>query len=236
MRVAVNNIRAGYGAGADVLHGVSLVVEDSSAVGLIGANGAGKSTLLKVISGFLQPRGGEVSIDDAPVTDLAPHRLAERGVGYLMEGHSVFPGLTVEENLLLGTWPFRKDRARVREAVEQAYADSPMLAQKRRDRAGLLSGGQQRLLEIERLAMIRPSLIILDEPSLGLAPKLVREVYDRIAGLRRSGATILIVDQSARQICAVCDVVHVMRLGRIHMSGTAAEFGRRIEDVVREFI
>ena len=236
MKLSVNDIRAGYGAGADVLHGVSLVVEDNSAVGLIGANGAGKSTLLKVISGFLKPRGGDISIDDAPCADLAPHRLAERGVGYLMEGHSIFPGLTVEENLLLGTWSFREDRPRVKTAVEVAYAASPILAQKRRVRAGLLSGGQQRLLEIERLALIRPSLIILDEPSLGLAPKLVREVYERIAGLRRSGSTILIVDQSARQICAVCDQVHVMRLGRIHMSGTAAEFGGCIEDVVREFI
>jgi len=236
MKLAVNDIQAGYGAGADVLHGVSLTIENNAAIGLIGANGAGKSTLLKVICGFLEPRGGNISIADWQHADLKPHQLAERGIGYLMEGHSVFPSLTVEENLLLGTWSFRHDRQRVKAQIEKAYAASPILTEKRDVRAGLLSGGQQRLLELERLALIEPSLIVLDEPSLGLAPKLVREVFDRIASLRRSGSTILVVDQSARQICAVCDFVYVMRLGRIHMSGPAAEFGSRIEEVVREFI
>jgi branched-chain amino acid transport system ATP-binding protein len=236
MRLEVTNIQAGYGAGADVLHGVSLVAESNSAIGVIGANGAGKSTLLKVICGFLKPRGGKVSIADKEASDLKPHRLAEHGIGYLMEGHSVFPSLTVEENLLLGTWSFRNDRARVKREIENAYAVSPMLSAKRKVRAGLLSGGQQRLLELERLALIRPSLIVLDEPSLGLAPKLVQEVFDRVAGLRISGSTILVVDQSARQICAVCDHVYVMRLGRIHMNGPSADFTNRIEEVVREFI
>ena len=236
MKLAVNNIQAGYGAGADVLHGVSLIAEDNSAVGIIGANGAGKSTLLKVICGFLKPRGGSVSISGNVEITVEPHRLAEHGIGYLMEGHSVFPGLTVEENLLLGTWSFRHDTERVKEGIETAYAASPILREKRKIRAGLLSGGQQRLLELERLALIRPSLIVLDEPSLGLAPKLVRDVFDRIASLRRSGATILVVDQSPRQICNVCDHVYVMRLGKIHMDGPASDFSNRIEEVVQEFI
>ncbi len=236
MRLEVKDIEAGYGAGADVLHGVSLLAEANSAVGVIGANGAGKSTLLKVICGFLKQRGGKVSIGETEASDLKPHRLAERGIGYLMEGHSVFPSLTVEENLLLGAWSFRKDSARVKREVDNAYAVSPILSTKRNIRAGLLSGGQQRLLELERLALIRPSLIVLDEPSLGLAPKLVQEVFDRVASLRSSGSTILVVDQSARQVCAVCDHVYVMRLGRIHMDGPAADFTNRIEEVVREFI
>lgn len=236
MRIEVKDIQAGYGAGADVLHGIDLVAEPNSAVGVIGANGAGKSTLLKVICGFLKPRAGTVSIAGKSALDLSPHRLAELGIGYLMEGHSVFASLTVEENLMLGTWSFRGDRARVKREIDNAYSLSPILSTKRNIRAGLLSGGQQRLLELERLALIRPSLIVLDEPSLGLAPKLVQEVFDRISALRAAGATILIVDQSARRVCAVCDHVYVLRLGKIHVSGPAADFTNRIEEIVREFI
>lgn len=235
MRLEVRDIRAGYGAGADVLHGVSITAENGSVVGLIGANGAGKSTLLKVICGFVKPRGGDVRLANA-TTQIAPHKLVAGKVGYLMEGHSVFPGLTVEENLVLGAWEFRHDRVRVRLELEKAYAQSPILAEKRRIKAGLLSGGQQRILEIERLALAGPELIVLDEPSLGLSPKLVKEVYARIDTLKASGSTILIVDQSARQVCAVSDHVYVMRLGKIQMSGPANDFSTRIEDVVREFI
>jgi branched-chain amino acid transport system ATP-binding protein len=235
VKLEVDNVRAGYAAGADVLKGVSLTVNPSCVVGLIGANGAGKSTTLRVICGFLKLRHGGISIG-SQTAPLQPDRLVGQGIAYLMEGHSVFSGLSVEENLLLGAWSFRRDRARVRRAIDRAFENSPVLQAKRHVRAGLLSGGQQRILELERLALCDPSLIILDEPSLGLAPKLVNDVFERVKGLKASGATVLIVDQSARHVCAVSDYIYLMRLGKIHTHGAAVEFSSRIEDVVRDFI
>ncbi len=236
MKLEVSNIRAGYGGGADVLKDVSVTVQKGTVVGLIGANGAGKSTLLRTICGFLKPRAGDVVLDDRTATGLRPDSLAARGIGYLMEGHSVFPSLTVEENLQLGTWSFRNDRDRVKRVTRRAFERAPILEEKRSIKAGLLSGGQQRILELQRLSLGDPSLIILDEPSLGLAPKLVQEVFDIVSGLRSSGAAILLVDQSARHVAAAADHLYVLRLGQIQMQGPAIEYRHRIEDIVREFI
>lgn len=234
--LSVTNIRAGYGRGADVLKGVSLRVESGAVVGLLGANGAGKSTLLNTICGYIRPRAGSVSLSDQDITALSPDRLPTNGIGYLMEGHSVFPGLTVLENLMLGHWSTKLGRAERDRAVEQAFKRSPILQAKKSTRAGLLSGGQQRILEMERLSLSQPSLIILDEVSLGLAPKLVHETFSRIDELRAGGASVLVVDQSARHVTAIADYIYVMRLGEIHFEGPAADFRDRVEDIAREFI
>ncbi|HSI41370.1 MAG TPA: ATP-binding cassette domain-containing protein [Xanthobacteraceae bacterium] len=236
MLLRVQDLKAGYATGADVLKGVSLTVRASSVTGLIGANGAGKSTLLKAICGFLKRRGGTIEFDAADMGRFQPAHLAQNRIAYLMEGHSVFPGLTVEENLVLGTWSFRKDRARVRRAVERAFDLSSVLQTKRKIRAGLLSGGQQRILEMERLALNDPRLVILDEPSLGLAPKLVHDVFDRISQMKADGAGVLVVDQSARHVCAASEHLYVLRLGEIAIEGPASRFSDRIDELVRNFI
>ncbi len=234
--LAVDNIRAGYGRGADVLKGVSLRVGAGAVVGLLGANGAGKSTLLNTICGFIRPRAGTVALSGKDITGLKPDRLPANGIGYMMEGHSVFPGLTVLENLLLGTWSTRLSRADRSNVIEQAFERAPILRTKKSIRAGLLSGGQQRILEMARLGLSRPSLIILDEVSLGLAPKLVHETFARVNELRAEGASVLVVDQSARHVLAIADYIYIMRLGEIQMEGPALDFRDRVEDIAREFI
>ena len=234
--LSVDNIRAGYGRGADVLKGVSLRVEPGAIVGLLGANGAGKSTLLNTICGFIRPRAGTVSLSGKDITGLRPDRLPAEGIGYMMEGHSVFPGLTVMENLLLGTWSKKMSRAQRASVIEHAFERSPILRTKKSTRAGLLSGGQQRILEMARLDLAEPSLIILDEVSLGLAPKLVHETFGRVDTLRAGGASVLLVDQSARHVLAIADHIYIMRLGEIQMQGPAADFRDRAEDIAREFI
>ncbi|MDQ0509627.1 ABC transporter ATP-binding protein [Ancylobacter amanitiformis] len=236
MLLQVRELKVGYASGADVLRGVDLSVGASSVTGLIGANGAGKSTLLKTICGFLRRRGGAIAFDAADIGKLQPSQLAAHGIAYLMEGHSVFPGLTVEENLILGTWAFRKERARAKQAVERAFELSSVLRAKRKVKAGLLSGGQQRILEMERLTLNDPRLVILDEPSLGLSPKLVHEVFERIAQMKADGAGVLVVDQSARHVCAASDHLYVLRLGEICIEGPAASFSDRIDELVRNFI
>jgi branched-chain amino acid transport system ATP-binding protein len=236
MLLDVEEVRAGYASGADVLKGVSLAVEAGAVTGLIGANGAGKSTLLKTICGFLKRRAGSIGFNGAALDKLRPAELAGRRIAYLMEGHSVFPSLTVEENLILGTWAFRKDRARVKRALERAFDHSSVLQSKRHSRAGLLSGGQQRILEMERLSLNDPSLVILDEPSLGLAPKLVHEVFARITAMAEEGAGVLVVDQSARHVCAASQQLYVLRLGEILVKGPAAKLSADIDELVRNFI
>ncbi|WP_428031624.1 ABC transporter ATP-binding protein [Ancylobacter sp.] len=236
MLLDIESVRAGYSTGADVLKGVSLQVGAGAVTGLIGANGAGKSTLLKTVCGFLKRRGGSVGFDGQALEGVGPSDLAGKKIAYLMEGHSVFPSLTVEENLILGTWAFRKDRPRVKRALERAFDQSSVLQAKRHSRAGLLSGGQQRILEMERLALNEPRLVILDEPSLGLAPKLVHEVFARIATMAAEGAGVLVVDQSARHVCAASRHLYVLRLGEIIVEGPAAVLAADIDEMVRNFI
>ncbi|HEV2501824.1 MAG TPA: ATP-binding cassette domain-containing protein [Mesorhizobium sp.] len=219
-----------------MLQGVSLRVEPGSLVGLIGANGAGKSTLMNSICGFLRPRSGAVNMNGRDVIGLPPDELLSTGVGYLMEGHSTFPAMTVEENLALGCWQWRGDRKRVAKAVDEVFLRSPFLKERRLTAAGLMSGGQQRILEIERLYMTEPTLILLDEPSIGLSPKLSSELLARADGFRTAGAAVLLVDQNARRVAELADYVYVMQLGRIVTEGAANEIRKSIDDIVREFI
>jgi branched-chain amino acid transport system ATP-binding protein len=236
MNLRIDGLFAGYGPDADVLKGISVNVQSGQLVGLIGPNGAGKSTLLRTICGFVRPRSGRIELDRRSAIGSRPDEMFARGVGYLMEGHSVFPGMTVEENLILGTWRWRQQRQRIRAALEEVYERAPMLRERRSVNAGLLSGGQQRILELERLYMTRPSLILLDEPSLGLAPKLAGELLTRIMEFHRAGTTVVLVDQNARRIAEVADYVYVMQLGRIRREGPGSELLPEIESIVREFI
>ncbi len=235
-RLSVQQLHCGYERDVAVLKDVSIEIADGRVTGVIGANGAGKSTLFKSILGYLKPRSGRVIFSGEDITGYRPDLNCGRGIGYLMEGHSIFPAMTVEENLLLGVWPLRHDRMRVASALEKAYDNAPMLRERRRTNAGLLSGGQQRILEIERIGMTTPSLIMLDEPSLGLAPKLTEEMFQRVLQFRTENIAVILIDQNIRRVAQIADYIYVLQLGEIKLQGSGEEIASDIEEIVKEFI
>ena len=204
------------------LKGVSLTVAEGELVTLIGSNGAGKSTTLKTISGLLRPRAGTIRYDGQALDHLSPHRIVALGISQCPEGRRLFGRLTVAENLRLGA-VHRRDRDGVRRDVERVYGLFPVLRERNRQTAATLSGGEQQMLAIGRAVMSRPRLLLLDEPSLGLAPLLVGAIFDTIRQLKREGTTILLVEQNARLALEVADRAYVMETGRIMLAGPAAE-------------
>jgi branched-chain amino acid transport system ATP-binding protein len=203
------------------LKGIDLRVGEGELVALVGANGAGKTTLLNVISGLLPASGGAVHFAGEDITRVSPERRVRRGIVQVPEGRQVFGPLSVEDNLLLGgyTRP-REERPR---SLAEVYAMFPALEERRRQPAGTLSGGQQQMLAMGRALMGRPKLLLLDEPSMGLAPRLVAEVFAHVARLKRSGTTVFLVDQNARAALAIADRAYVIETGAIVLSGSGAE-------------
>jgi branched-chain amino acid transport system ATP-binding protein len=218
--LSVRGLRASYGQ-VETLHGLDLTIGRGQLVALVGANGAGKTTLLRVLSGVHRASGGEVVFADRTITRLAPHRRVMLGICQAPEGRQVFGPMSVEDNLLLGAYRHRGHDLPAR--IAEAYALFPVLKEKRRQPAGTLSGGQQQMLAIARALMGQPKLLLLDEPSLGLAPLLVAEILRVVDRLRQAGITILLVEQNARAALAIADVGHVMETGRIVRSGTGRE-------------
>ena len=204
------------------LNGVSLTVADGELVTLIGSNGAGKSTTLKTISGLLRPRAGTIVYRGQPLERLAPHRIVALGVSHCPEGRHLFGRLTVAENLRLGAVQ-RRDAPGIRQDADRVYAMFPALKDRSQQLAGTLSGGEQQMLAIGRALMSRPSLLLLDEPSLGLAPLLVAGIFETIRQLKQAGTTILLVEQNAWLALDVADRAYVIETGLINLSGPAAE-------------
>lgn len=227
----VAGLHAGYERDLDILQGVSLAAAAGRITALLGANGVGKSTLLKVVAGFLRPSRGQVSLDGRSLVGVPPHQMVSRGVSYIPQQPGIFSEMTVEENLLIGGWSFRRDRARVRRQLEAGYRRFPVLAEKRRQRAGQLSGGQQRMVEIARALMADPALVLVDEPTASLAPMVWQEVYRAIVDLRDQGRAVLLVDQEIRQALRIADYVYVLDLGRNRRQGVPADFA----DLERSF-
>jgi branched-chain amino acid transport system ATP-binding protein len=222
-RLAVEGLDAGYGRIA-VLHDLSLRVDAGEMVAVIGANGAGKTTLLRVVSGLLPPGRGKVLLDGAEVGGRPAERLAALGLAHVPEGRLVFPTLTVADNLALGAYVHRADKAAVAEERERVLALFPRLAGRLAQAAGTLSGGEQQMLAIGRGLMARPRLLLLDEPSLGLAPILVAEIFRALARLRDRGEeAILLVEQNARAALRVANRGYVLERGRVAISGTPQE-------------
>jgi branched-chain amino acid transport system ATP-binding protein len=220
--LAVSEVVTGYGP-TIVNRGVSLTLEKGEIVTILGPNGAGKSTLLKAIAGLIRPRAGGITFDDIDVTGLAADVMARRGVVLVPEGRKIFVDMTVEENLRLGAYA-RRDEAAVEADFETMLAFFPILATKRRDRGGSLSGGQQQMLAIARGLMTRPRVLLLDEPSLGLSPLLVKEIKAIILDIgARFGASVLLVEQNAGLALAVASRGYLMQNGRIVVSGPIAE-------------
>jgi len=227
---------AGYVDGIDILNGLTLGVERGTVTGIIGPNGAGKSTLLKTIFGFLHPRAGRMVFDGQDVGHLPPHSLKRQGIGYVPQGANVFPQLTVQENLQIGTWVFRHDRARVAGMLERAYAAFPRLKEKRRLRATVLSGGEAKMLSVAKELVTEPSLLLVDEPSAGLAPRIAEQVYERLREVQVAGVTILLVDQNITNALEIADYVYVMRTGTVLSEGSRAEFGGDTEALVARWL
>jgi len=223
--LAVEDLHAGYTSGIDVLQGLSLTVTRSSLTLIIGPNGAGKSTLLKVLFGFLKTHRGRIRFAGAPIDGLEPYAVKALGIGYVPQEINVFPLLTVEENLRMGGYLFRRDKARLHAQLAKLYETFPVLAQRRREPAGALSGGQARMLSVAREMMAAPALMLVDEPTAGLAPALVDQVYELLQTARRSiGATILLVDQNVGDAVRQADHVYMLDLGRIRAEGPARDF------------
>ncbi len=220
----VNDLYVGYYKDLNILQGVSIEAREAQITAVLGANGVGKSTLLKAIYGFIQPSQGEILVDGADITNLSSHELVHYGVSYIPQRQSVFPYMTVEENLELGAWSFRDDTVKVQERLEENYERFPILRERRRSPAGELSGGMQRMVELGRVMMTRPKLILVDEPTAGLAVMLANEIYQLLVDLKKEGITVLLVDQNIRQAIKIADYVYVLELGRNRHEGPREAF------------
>ena len=226
----LRRVTAGYGA-FTALWDVSLTVAAGEAVAVVGPNGAGKTTLMRVISGLVPTRGGELVFEGTPLTGRRAHQIVAHGIAHVPEGRRIFPGLTVAENLKMGAFLPPARRA-YRQSVERVYGLFPVLADRRAQRAGSLSGGEQQMLAIGRALMSRPKLILLDEPSMGLAPVMVFRLFDLMRRVRAEGYTILVVEQNVRQVLKLVDRAYLLEVGRIRMEGRAESLGE--QDFVRK--
>ena len=232
----VSDLSAGYVPGIDILSDVSVSAAQNAVTLVIGPNGAGKSTLLRAVFGILKPTTGRVAFRGQDMTGASPSSLKSAGVSYVTQDINSFPLLTVEENLLMGAWVFRRDRARLVRQLDHVYAMFPVLKDKRSDRAGSLSGGQGRMLSIARELMTAPSLLLIDEPTVGLAPNLVAQVYDLLATAKSAtGAAILLVEQNVEQALPLADHLYLLNLGRVKIEGPGREFDNaRVRALVQE--
>jgi branched-chain amino acid transport system ATP-binding protein len=218
--LALNGLRAGYGKIA-VLHDVSLSIERGQIVTLIGANGAGKTTLLKTISGLIRPTAGSIEFEGRSIARLPAHKIVAQGLSQVPEGRAILKRMTVMDNLRMGA--FTRRDGEITADIGKVFERFPVLAERREQMAATLSGGEQQMLAIGRALIARPSLLLLDEPSLGLAPKFITRIFQTLRELRKEGKTILLVEQNARQALQIADRGYVMERGRIVLSGNGGE-------------
>ncbi|SDN29611.1 amino acid/amide ABC transporter ATP-binding protein 2, HAAT family (TC 3.A.1.4.-) [Fictibacillus solisalsi] len=217
----VENINVYYG-NIQALSGISLDIQEGEIVTLIGANGAGKSTLLKTVSGLLKPKQGKIIYEGKPINGKAVQTIVKQGISHVPEGRRVFANMTVEENLQLGAF-LRKDKEGIKQDLERVYELFPRLLERLKQQAGTLSGGEQQMLAMGRALMAKPRLLLLDEPSMGLAPLLVKTIFRIIEEINKAGTTILLVEQNANLALSIANRAYVVETGRIVLSGDAAE-------------
>ncbi|HEX9192279.1 MAG TPA: ABC transporter ATP-binding protein [Burkholderiales bacterium] len=233
----MSGVTAGYAADIDVLRNVTLGVEAGRITGLIGLNGAGKSTLMKALCGFLRPKAGAVRYDGADVTGIAPHRLIDRGIGYIPQESSLFPYMSVADNLRLPLEHLARAQALdVRARIDEMLVHFPAIREKLRAQAGDLSGGQQKMLEFAKAYVLRPRLCLVDEPSIGLAPKIATEVYHWIELFTAQGMTILLVDHNVRRVVQMSEYIYVLSLGEITAQGRRKDFEGDLHEQVRSWL
>jgi ABC-type branched-subunit amino acid transport system ATPase component len=234
--LAVDGVHAAYQSGVDILQGMSIDVPAGSFVLVIGPNGAGKSTLLKTIFGLLKVHRGTVQFAGQSIASLAPHEIKRLGISYVPQELNTFPQLSVEENLNVGGWTLRRQPAVLKQRLAQVYDIFPVLAERRREKAGALSGGQGRMLSVAREMITEPRLMLVDEPTVGLAPNLSDQVYALLQTARKSiSTTILLVDQNVSDALKQAELVVMMNLGTVKAAGPVAEFGeQRVRNLVQE--
>lgn len=231
----VKNLKVNYGH-ISALNGISFEVPDNSIVSLIGANGAGKTTTLMAISGLVDAAEGQILLDDMDITDCRPNSIVQMDVCHVPEGRHVFPELSVYENLVAGAIPCKKlPRAELQNRIEQQFELFPRLKERSSQMAGTMSGGEQQMLAISRGLMSNPKLLMLDEPSLGLAPIIVEEIFNMIEKVRKAGTTVLLIEQNASIALQISDYAYAIELGRISLSGTGQEL-LNSEDVKRVYL
>jgi branched-chain amino acid transport system ATP-binding protein len=228
--LALTEVCAGYGS-FQALFGVSLSVGAGEAVGVIGPNGAGKTTLMRVISGLLPAATGEVRLSGSPITQLPAHRIVAEGIAHVPENRRLFPRLTVEENLRMGAY-IPAARRQLAERLQWVYELFPRLRERRGQLAGTMSGGEQQMCAIGRALMSKPKLLLMDEPSAGLAPLAVEQVFELVRRIRGEGFTVLIVEQNVQQVLALVDRAYLLEAGHIRLSGSASEL--RANDAIRK--
>lgn len=234
MLLTLNNVEAGYGE-IRALHGISLDVPKGAIVALLGANGAGKTTTLKVISGLVRCASGMIEFQGQSLNNVSPESIVKRGIVHVPEGRRVFAKLTVIENLKMGAF-VRRDTARIAKDMDQMFDMFPLLKGRGKQLAGSLSGGEQQMLAIGRALMARPRLLLLDEPSLGLAPLVVSEIFEIIQAINAEDqTTLLIVEQNARMALRIADYGYVLQVGKVAVSGSALDL-RQNEEVVRSYM
>jgi branched-chain amino acid transport system ATP-binding protein len=228
--LSLSAVSAGYGS-FQALFGVSLEVPQGEAVGVIGPNGAGKTTLMRVISGLLPLRDGAMTLEGRPVGGLPAHRMVEQGIAHVPENRRLFPRLSVEDNLRIGAF-IPQARQRFAEQIDWVYTLFPRLKDRREQLAGTLSGGEQQMCAIGRALMSRPKILLMDEPSAGLAPLVVAQVFELVQRIRAEGLTVLIVEQNVQQVLEVVDRAYLLEVGAIKLAGTAAEL--KTNDFIRK--
>lgn len=219
--LVVDNIQVFYGA-IQALHGISFEVKEGEIVTLIGANGAGKSTTLRTVSGLLRPKSGAVKFGGTDITRVPAHKIVQMGLAHVPEGRKIFPDLTVRENLIMGAYT-RTDRGEIAATLEQVFQRFPRLKEREKQLAGTLSGGEQQMLAMGRGLMCKPKLLILDEPSMGLSPILVEDIFKIIVEINQLGTTILLVEQNAFMALQIAHRAYVLETGRVMLAGSAAE-------------
>ena len=234
--LTVSDVHAGYLPGVDILRGLSVRALPNEITLVIGPNGAGKSTLLRTVFAFLAPNRGAITFGEKATSGLRPSDLKNAGISYVTQDINSFPNLTVEENLRMGAWVFRRDTQRLRRQLDRAYATFPVLAGKRTARAGELSGGQGRMLSVAREMMTEPQLLLVDEPTAGLAPNLVEQVYEILITTKKaSGIAILLVEQNVEQALPFADYLYLLNLGRVKAEGPGRDFDNtRVRVLIQE--
>jgi branched-chain amino acid transport system ATP-binding protein len=223
--LSVDNLHVGYNPGLHILRGVNIEAPAGRATAVLGANGVGKSTLLKAVFGMLKPAEGRILLDNAEITGTLPHRMIDLGIAYGPQQPGIFAEMSVEENVALGGWRFRRDGRRIRAKLEQNYVRFPMLKERRRNPAGVLSGGQRRMVELARVLMSDPRYLLIDEPSAGVAPIAADGVYATLKSLRDEGVGIVLVDQDITRALSIADYVYIIDLGQNRREGTPTQLG-----------
>jgi branched-chain amino acid transport system ATP-binding protein len=232
--LGLNNVTVAYHGDITILNNVNIKAKKGQVTGIIGPNGAGKSTVLKTMFGFLPLQGGNITLNGQDISREHANTRAKSGVAFVPQNRSLFGDLSVEDNLMLGCWPFRNDKALVKERIELIYQRFPILAAKRKDTVSSMSGGQQRFVEFGRALLIKPSVMLLDEPTAMLAPKISKEIYGLIREFADDGMTVVLVDQNVRRCAEISDYLYILELGKNKAEGGQDAFaeGAGLRDMV----